>query len=49
MQFVGEAEPVTPAELLQVLDDVGRWRVVVGDAGLEGKLRSAGDRLRRDP
>ena len=47
LQVVGKAETVGLTQLLQVVDDVGRGCVVVGDAALEGELGSAGDRLGR--
>jgi len=46
---VGEAEPTFALQLVEVLDQVGRRRVVVGDAGLEGHLGQAADGFGGDP
>jgi hypothetical protein len=48
-QLVGLAEAIRRPEVLEVLEDVGRWLVVVGDAQFERDLRRSSDRLRRDP
>ena len=49
LQMVGKAETVGLAQLLEVLDDIGRWGIIVGDTALERELGCAGDRLRRYP
>ena len=48
-ELVGLAEPVRSAQLFKIVQVVGGWRVVMGDAHLERDLREAGDRFRRDP
>jgi hypothetical protein len=49
-QLVGEPEAVGLLEGLEVLEDVGRWRVVVGDAEAERQLGpGAFHRPERDP
>ena len=48
-QHVGEAEPVTGPEVLDVVELVGGWVVVVGESGIEGHPGAAPNRLRGYP